>query len=551
MSVGNYIGAINIFSSVYATDPESYYGELSYLYLGKAYALYFYSLGERSGIRSTIAFLNKYFYEYKTPKFVHIQREFLGDCYYMLGWYKNAKALYDSLYQRRGEPRYLIKYALSSAITGSMEGYTQLLKLKEENVKDIQDLYYTAIGYFMFNLEEYKDAVNYLSLARSLNPYLENDPAFLYRLGASYYKVNDIKKAIFYLELASKKDFYKEYEDKIDMYLIFIYLDNKNYKDAFEKIKKYADPNILFSNRIAQKLYSSLWMYYDFIKTYKDFFVNYREKLRDIAWLNIEESASVPPLLGIYYLSLKEQIIEKEDISLMAIKNISTEDLKKLSKEKMFLGKIYESLEPEKDTNIIISLYKANRKNFRTIFDKETHKHILAKALLNAEDPDIVYVARLLKNKHIKNYIEGIYAFIQGEKEKSKSLLRNAVEGIKDKERYTALFLIAYQSNSIEDYEKFLKEAENIKERDFLKEYAMLKLADRYFEKGNYKKAKIYYRRFIDYKNNERDHYFWWAVFQMGRIGEIMKDRKTIKWVVKKAEETNNIWSKAIMAIWG
>ena len=551
LSAGDYIGAINIFSYIYASDPESYYGELSYLYLGKTYALYFYSVGERSGIRSTIAFLNNYFYEYKTPRFSHLQKEFIGDCYYMIGWYKNAKAMYESLYEEKGEAKYLIKFALASAIMGSLEGYTKLLRLKERDIKDIKDLYYSALGYFMFNLEEYKEVITYLSLARSINPYLENDPAFLYRLGASYYKTGDLQKAIFYLELASKKDYYGEYKDEIDMYLVFIYLDNKNYKDAFDKISKYLNTEVLFSNKVAQHLYASLWMYYDFLEAYKDLFKDYKERLRDIAWLNIEESTSILPILGIYFISLKERKLEEEDINLMKIKVIDDINLKGMAKERQKIWEVYENLNPEVDFSLIVSLYKANKKSFESIFDKEKHKYLLVKALLNGNYPEGAYISKSIKDEYLRAYFEGIYAFINNERGKSIKLLKKALKGLKSEEKITAMFLIAYLNDKIGDYEKFLKVVENVKGRSFFKEYAILRLADKYFEVGNYKRSKFYYKKFIDYKDKNRDYYFWWAMFRMGRIGELTKDMKTIKWVVKKAKETNNIWSEAILAIWG
>ncbi len=551
LSVGDYIGAINIFSSIYSTAPESYYGELSYLYLGKAYALYFYSTGHRSGIRSAIAFLNKYFYEYKTPRFPLLQREFLGDCYYMIGWYEKAKAVYDALYKEKKSPKYLIKFALSSAVMDSMEGYTRVLRLKEEDIKDIKDLYYTVLGYFMFNIEEYKRAVEYLSIARSINPYLENDPAFLYRFGASYYRTGDIKKATLYLEIASKKDYYGEYTDKINMYLIFIYLDNKNYKDAFEKIRKYADDDILLSSKTAQTIFSSLWMYYDFLQTYKEFFKDYRSKLRDIVWLNIEEKRSILPLLGIYYLILKEKHIDEEDREVLKVKNVYREDIANKTKEIQLLHGIYESLSPRKDGLLIVDLYKTNRNNVKEIFWKEKQKEITVLALLNTGDEEVVSLSKELSNKYLRSYIEGIYAFIKGDRKKSLRLLKASIKGVDGTHKVKALFLVAYIGDDLRSYKAFLKEAEKVKGMNFMKEYALLRLGDKYFDMKKYKEAEKYYRKFIEHKGDNRDPYFWWAIFQMGRIGEIRKDKELLKWVVKKASETNNIWSEAIKALWG
>ncbi|MDQ7082753.1 MAG: hypothetical protein Q9N34_07255 [Aquificota bacterium] len=47
LRVLNYLDALIFFSRAYSVNPKSYYGELSYLYLGKSYALYSYVYGSK------------------------------------------------------------------------------------------------------------------------------------------------------------------------------------------------------------------------------------------------------------------------------------------------------------------------------------------------------------------------------------------------------------------------------------------------------------------------------------------------------------------------
>jgi len=79
LKILNYIDALIYFTRAYKADPTSRYGELSYLYLGKSYALYSYAFGSKKGVMASIGYLNQYPFHYKVPRFIHTQREFLGD----------------------------------------------------------------------------------------------------------------------------------------------------------------------------------------------------------------------------------------------------------------------------------------------------------------------------------------------------------------------------------------------------------------------------------------------------------------------------------------
>jgi len=59
----NYEDAIRDLTSAFNLDRNGYYGELAYLWLGRSYALLAYSKADKKGLLSTIAFLNKGFFQ--------------------------------------------------------------------------------------------------------------------------------------------------------------------------------------------------------------------------------------------------------------------------------------------------------------------------------------------------------------------------------------------------------------------------------------------------------------------------------------------------------
>ncbi|RMH09127.1 MAG: hypothetical protein D6699_00290, partial [Aquificota bacterium] len=95
---GNYIGAVNDFTKTYSYDKKGYYGELAYLYLGMSYAYISYYTGNKDGVFSAIGYLNMYPYYYKLPTYTSLQKEFIGECYLLLGLYDRAKDVFMDLY---------------------------------------------------------------------------------------------------------------------------------------------------------------------------------------------------------------------------------------------------------------------------------------------------------------------------------------------------------------------------------------------------------------------------------------------------------------------
>ena len=87
----NYEDAIRDLTSAFNLDRNGYYGELAYLWLGRAYALLAYSKANKRGLLSAIGFLNMYPYYFKRANYIDLQREFLGDIYLLLEEYSKAK----------------------------------------------------------------------------------------------------------------------------------------------------------------------------------------------------------------------------------------------------------------------------------------------------------------------------------------------------------------------------------------------------------------------------------------------------------------------------
>ncbi|MDT7910585.1 MAG: hypothetical protein RQ827_00430, partial [Thermocrinis sp.] len=111
----NYEDAIRDLTSAFNLDRNGYYGELAYLWLGRAYALLAYSKTDKRGLLSAIAFLNMYPYYFKRANYTDLQKEFLGDIYLLLEEYSKAKEIYLSLYKNSDQKKYLVKFLYADA----------------------------------------------------------------------------------------------------------------------------------------------------------------------------------------------------------------------------------------------------------------------------------------------------------------------------------------------------------------------------------------------------------------------------------------------------
>ena len=558
LKVLNYLDALIFFSRAYGVNPKSYYGELSYLYLGKSYALYSYAYGSKKGVLAAIGYLNQYPFHYKVPRFLHTQREFVADSYLLLQWYEKAKNIYANLYGETEKTEYMIKYGYASALGGSIEGYQYLSRLGKEGVpEDYLDLYYMTMGFYNFNLGKYDLSAQYMSHAINTNTYLREDPHLLFRLGVSYYKLGDWRRALLYLELALRKDTLKIYGDKANYYLARINLETKNYREAYANIERLTRDGGLFYRKHAQLLFSSLWYYDDFIEVYGNRLGNYRDKLLQLGWLNVENVFGELPAIGIYYLSLKERSLSEEERDFLRVKRLSLREFvfeNDLFTFDMYVEKLRSYLKGlsfyrKKDVTLLSELYKTSRDNFFTLFGTQEGVELLARSLLFLGDDEAGNLVTRIAKNGIRKLLLGKLYLLKGDRKKALKLLRESLPGLEGDDLLEAKLLHAYLSENPEELEKAIAEIDFRKDRFAPYEPVMLlKTADLYYEKGNLEKALTFYRRVVSMGEGEEG--YWWAMFRTALISERLEDKRTLKWVVKRAKEKDNIWSRVIRTLW-
>ena len=558
LKILNYLDALVFFSKAYSINHKSYYGELAYLYLGKSYALYSYAYGSKKGVLAAVGYLNQYPFHYKVPRFIHVQREFVGDSYLLLQWYETAKNIYANLYGETERVEYMIKFGYASALSGSVEGYNYLKKLNIKGVpQDYLDLYYMTMGFYNFNLGRYGLAIEYLSYAMNLNTYLREDPHLLFRMGVSNYKLGDWRKALLYLELTLRKDPLNTYEEKGNFYLARINLETNNFREAFLNIEALTKEDRLFYRKLPQILYSSLWLYDEFLKVYGSKLGNYRDKLLQLGWLNVEDVYGELPAMGIYYFSLKGKSLSEEEKEFLRLKKLTLREF--FFENELFTMDVYvkKAREPLKgflfykreDAGFLKDIYALNKNNYLKLFGSPEGLELLARSLVFLGEHEAETIVGRLENKGLKEFLRAKLHIIKGNFEPASKLLSVAIKSLKGEDLLEAELLLAYLNNSPGELESVAQKIDFKKER--FSHYAPLilnRLADLYYDRGNFKKALSYYKRVVQISDEGED--YWWSMFRIALIGELTEDKETLKWVVKEAEKEDNIWSKVIRTLW-
>ncbi len=557
LKILNYRDALLYFSRAYRLDPTSEHGELSYLYLGKSYALYSYVFGSKRGVMASIGYLNQYPFHYKVPRFIHTQREFIGDAYLLLLWFDTAKNIYANLYGETEKPEYMIKYGYASALSGSIEGYRYLRELKEVPA-DYLDIYYMTMAFYNFNLGRYATAVDYMFEALNANSYLREDANLLFRLGVSYYKLGNWRKALLYLEMSLRNDAFGVYRERANFYLAFINLETKNYREAFANLRELTTEGRLFYSKLSQILFSSLWLYEEFLQVYGKSIGNYRDLLLQVGWLNVEDVFGELPALGIYYLSLRSGILNPEEEEFLRVKDLTLGEFVfegDLFTLERFVPKVREPLREiryydEESARLISKLYKTNRNSFLKLFGDPQGTELLARVLVFLGDPEAERVLPYVADRGVSLLLQGKMHILRGDGEKAGAVLRTALSLLKGEDRQEATLLTAYLTGD----PSLLEEA--IGEIDFehprFSPYAVpafLRLADLFYQRGKLKKALSYYREVVRRSGSESEER-WWALFRLAIIAERLRDEETLKWVVKEAKDKDNIWSRVIATLW-
>ena len=558
LKVLNYLDAVTYFSKAYSYNPKSYYGELAYLYLGKSYALYAYAFGDRRGIHAAIGYLNQYPFYYKVPRFIHTQREFVADAYLLLQWYGTAKNIYANLYGETNKVEYMIKYGYASSLEGGIEGYNYISGLSQKGVPaDYLDMFYMTMGFYNFNLGRYPMAVEYMTIALNINTHLREDPHLLYRMGVSYYKMGDINKGLLYLELTKRRDPMKIYSERASYYLTLLNLETNNFKDAFLHYKEVVKDNALFYSKFAQVLHSQLWMYEDFLKVYEKAFKGYRKTLQDLAWLNIEDAFGELPTLGIYYFALKEKKLLEGEKDLMKLKKVKLREIvleNDLISFEKFINKVRKPMKnyspyKREDAVFLRDVYLANPYNYITLLGEGGGIELLARSLVFLGDPKAKEVIDLVPDPEVAQFLRAKMLIVEGKYKEALDLLKQTLPQLSGDDLLEAKLLIGIVGESLKDLQEAVAQLDFKKDRfSPYESIALLKLADLFYENGNLEQAKKTYRRIVE--TGKKDQNYWWALFRLAVLADMTKDKDLMAWVVNKAREGDNIWSKAIRVLW-
>jgi len=553
LKVNNYEDALTYFAKAYTYAPWTEYGELAYLYYGKTYGIVAYRLGSKGGILASVGYLNQYTFVYKEPRYIELQREFIGDVYLLAGWYEDAQNVYASLYGASEKVEYLLKYAYASALRGDYEGYKQLRKLN--NVpEDMKYLYYFILGIYHFDFGEFEKALEEFEKAEELNPLIRYDVHFNFYRGTALYKLGDKRRAMLYLERAERFDKLNFYENLITYYLINIYLSIKNFSDAenyFKNVKEH-----LFYNPLYQIAYSNLWIYEDAVGQLEEEEV-YRETLLQLAWLNYGTLLGNYPLLGLYYFVLTKKNFKEEEEEL--IKFLNFENRPFVLERELFnygfqisvLRKTLHDLNPynEGEAYLLKKLYVLNKHNFFEIFGDSESLELLARALIYLGDREAFVILNKLPPNPIKDFLVGELYIILGDKEAGLRLIRKALKHLEGKDSLEAYLLVYLLEGS-----EYITDLVSLTEEDerFKGYYPELYKAvgDILYKRGKCREALDFYKKFVE-KYEKGDEVLGLSLFKMAYCSEKEGQRELLEFVRKRAEKLENLWSDAILTLWG
>ena len=546
----NYEEAIRDFTSSFNLDRKGYYGELSYLYLGYSYALLSHSKGDKRGLFSSIAFLNMYPFYFKKPNYADLQAEFLAEAHLLLEDYSKAKEIYMSLYKRTNQKKYLAKFLYADVLEGGTNNFKLIDNIQPE-VDGIDGYFISVIkGYYLYNMGNFKEAIAELIQARARNRYLEDDPHFLYRLALSYHMTGDWRNSLFYFEVLQRKDISYRYKEKTNYFLLLINLKNKNYAEAMEKLESLMEEDP-FGNLTLRLALSQLWLYEDFLEKYK--LEWYKPLLLKLAWIDYNKYYGLPSVLGVYYYSLKDKkIAEKELISKVRVKResyITVEDIKvDLTPLYFALDEAYKKLNPyeKQDFEFIESLYVANKDNFLFLFNPES---LLRGAVFNSKKEYAQLLDRIAEPA--RSFLTAQFFILEGKDREGLELLAKVKDSLPEEDRIEALLILGLLSENKKALEEVIQHDKLEKSVRFkgYKPLALIELGDYYYSTRNFQKAKELYKSYLE--SGEENNLYWLTALRLARISSLTKDRETLEWVVKKAEKTDNIIGKVLIAIWG
>ncbi len=554
LNVYNFTDALVYFSKAFSEAPSSKYGELSYLYYGKTYALYSYELGRKEGILASLGFLNQYTFYYKFPRFWNLQKEFVGDGYLLIGWFEDARNLYLETYEKGKKVKHLLKYALASVLTGDVTVLKTLRKLRDVP-ENLLYLKYLSMGIGRADLGDYELALNYLRKAYEENTFLSYDLHFNFYTGLSYEKLGRIRRSMLFLERARRLDRFGLYAHKINYLLLEVYLKLKDYREAYSVYREIR--NELPYNPFYQVAYLKLWLYPDFMNKYRDDFRYYYYLVKKLFWWKLGSPVSNYAILALINKCLRDRAIDEETRTILKVRTFDgrefvldnelfgyTEELKKLNETLQRLNPYL-----EKDVNLVMELFSTNERTFLNTFNEGKSREILVRALVYKGDKRAINFLSFIRVKPLRDFLKAKYLFAYGSFGLAEELLKRSLEGIEGVDKLEAYLLLFYiEKNPYID--EVLELAEEYRE---LKGYFPMiyrAVADIYYETGNYRKAEEFYEKFVR-KYRKKDTLYWATIVKLGMLSELLKDGKLKRFVVAKAKEAVKPWKDVILSLWG
>lgn len=553
LEVYDFADALLYFSKAYVEAPNSVYGELAYLYYGKAYALYSYELGRKEGIFAALGYLNQYTFYYKFPRFWNTQKEFIGDSYFLLGWFEDARNVYAEVYGGDRKEKHLLKYAYASALLGDVSVVRLLRDLEEP--KELSYLKHLSLGVIKASLGDYEQAILYLKRAFEENSLLSYDLHYNFYTGLSYKKLGDVRDAMFYLERAFKLDKFSFYRTKIYYHLFEVYLELKDFKGAKE-IYEEVKTKLIF-NPFYQVLFLNLWMYPDFLEKFKKEFKYYYEFVKELFWLKSGSPVSNYAILALLNKSLRERKLDKETEIIFKIRAfdgnefVLDNELFNYNRQLKRLNRVFQNLNPylEEEVKLVIKLFSLNERSFLNIFKEDKSREILVRAFVYGGDKRTLEFLNFVRDSFIRNFIKAKYLFAYGSYGLAKELLEKSLYELEGIDRLEANLLLFYVEKN-PDIDEVVKLSKDYEEMKGYFPFIYRAVGDIYYSREEYRKAKVFYQSFLsEYK--EKDIIYWATLIKLGFVADKLEDTELKEFVVARAKESTNLWSDVILSLWG
>ena len=127
------------------------------------------------------------------------------------------------------------------------------------------------------------------------------------------------------------------------------------------------------------------------------------------------------------------------------------------------------------------------------------------------------------------------------------------LNNLKGDDKEEAEFLIGYYTNDDTMLDRFLSH-KNIYTSNRLKDYAklgLLKDGILKLNKKDYKNALNYFKTYIEIYNKTKNNTYWWALYKAAYISYLLKDKNELKYILGLAKNSQNLWAKAAIVLWG